>query len=198
MASSKMKSKPTPTSVVRSATRALPHVLPDALAQRMLVELDVEPMPKRRVAAVKKNLFAALAGEGAGKVKIGHASFSASEKNAALDIVTTRQGEGVWHQLCAGVEVQPLFDDGHTLSWLARFQPGGRLPAHDHVGEEESFVLHGACYLGDQLLNQGDRQFAPDGSHHQDVYSPQGCTLLIRSASRATPHYLTVLSAQAR
>jgi anti-sigma factor ChrR (cupin superfamily) len=198
MAASKMKSKLMPTSVARSPTRVLPDVLPDALAQRLLVELVVEPMPKRRIVAVKKNLLAAVAGERTAKAKIVHATSSVSEKTAALDIVTTRQGEGVWHQLCAGVEVQPLFDDGHTLSWLARFQPRGRLPAHDHVGEEESFVLHGACYLGGQLLNQGDRQFAPDGSHHQDVYSPKGCTLLIRSASRATPHYLSVLSARAR
>lgn len=173
-------------------TSALP-VIPDTLVEPMLTALPVTPMPKARMALVKKNLLARVAGASAAKAKIAAAGSGASDSAVS----TTRAGDGKWHPLCAGVDVQPLFDDGHTLTWLARFQPGGRLPAHDHVGPEESFVLHGSCYLGNELLNQGDRQFAADGSHHDEVFSPAGCTLLIRSASRATPHYLAALSARA-
>jgi anti-sigma factor ChrR (cupin superfamily) len=183
------KSKLTRDANHRDATDA--SFLPNTLVEQMLVALPVTPMPKARMALVKKNLLARAAGATAAKAKI-------AASNDATDsmVLTTRAGGGKWHPLCAGVDVQPLFDDGHTLTWLARLQPGGRLPAHDHVGPEESFVLHGSCYLGDVLLNQGDRQFAADGSHHDEVFSSSGCTLLIRSASHATPHYLAALSAR--
>jgi anti-sigma factor ChrR (cupin superfamily) len=176
-------------------------VLPDALTQQLLTALVVKPMPMKRSAAVKKSVLTAIAKAIKDESKTAtvgnNVKVKAAVQTTSRGIVTTRAGEGVWHALCAGVEVQTVSDDGHTLTWLARFGPGGRLPAHDHVGEEESFVLHGACYLGDQLLNQGDRQLAVDGSRHREVYSPEGCTLLIRSASRATPHYLSVLSGRA-
>jgi anti-sigma factor ChrR (cupin superfamily) len=181
-------------------TRAANHrdapdtsVMPSELVEQMLAALPVTPMPKARMALVKKNLLARVAGANAAKAKIAAAGNGTSD----IAVLTTRAGDGKWHSLCAGVDVQPLFDDGHTLTWFARFQPGGRLPAHDHVGPEESFVLHGSCYLGDELLNQGDRQFAADGSHHDEVFSPAGCTLLIRSASHATPHYLATLGGRA-
>jgi anti-sigma factor ChrR (cupin superfamily) len=181
-------------------TRAVDHrdttdasLMPQTLVEQMLTALPVTPMPKARMALVKKNLLARVAGASAAKAKIAAAGSGASDSAVS----TTRAGGGRWHPLCVGVDVQPLFDDGHTLTWLARFQPGGRLPAHDHVGPEESFVLHGSCYLGNELLKQGDRQFAADGSHHDEVFSPSGCTLLIRSASHATPHYLATLSSRA-
>jgi anti-sigma factor ChrR (cupin superfamily) len=167
-------------------------VLPNALVEQLLDTLPSSRMPKARIAAVKKNLLARVAGASVAKAKI-----AAAVATSSAGLATTRAGDGKWHALCAGVDVQPLFDDGHTFTWLARFRAGGRLPAHDHVGPEESFVLHGSCYLGDELLNQGDHQFAADGSHHHEVYSPKGCTLLIRSASHATPHYLSVLSRSA-
>ena len=116
-----------------------------------------------------------------------------------------------WHPQAPGIDTQILFDDGRTMTWLARFAAGARLAAHQHHGVEESTVLQGYCYLcgvnaggrlnGERLnderlndthlndehlnlrLNLGDYQLAEDGSTHPEVYSPEGCVLLIRSAS---------------
>ena len=77
--------------------------------------------------------------------------------------------------------MQVLYDDGETLSWYARFQPGGRLPAHEHTGVEESVVISGACYLNDKLMEVGDYQLCHAGSRHDNVFSEHGCLLFVRT-----------------
>ncbi len=99
-------------------------------------------------------------------------------------IQTVRAGDGVWRPLAPSVEMQILFDDGVTASWLARVMPGGRLPAHDHAhGPEECLVVSGSCHLDDVFLQAGDYQLAPVGSRHVNIYSDTGCVLFLRSPS---------------
>ena len=86
-----------------------------------------------------------------------------------------------WRAVNALVSMQVLHDDGETLSWYARFQPGGHLPAHDHTGDEESLVISGSCYLNDRLMQAGDYQICRAGSRHDKVFSEHGCLLFIRT-----------------
>jgi quercetin dioxygenase-like cupin family protein len=86
-----------------------------------------------------------------------------------------------WRAINPLVSMQVLHDDGETLSWYARFQPGGRLPAHDHTGDEESLVISGSCYLNDKLMQVGDYQICRAGSRHDNVFSEHGCLLFIRT-----------------
>ncbi len=86
-----------------------------------------------------------------------------------------------WRPINPLVSMQILHDDGETLSWYARFQPGGSLPAHDHTGDEESLVISGSCYLNDRLMQVGDYQLCRPGSRHDNVYSEHGCLLFIRT-----------------
>jgi len=96
-------------------------------------------------------------------------------------ITTFRASERQWLKHCPGVDKLLLFDDGRSRSWLTRLAAGSRLPAHVHVGDEESLVLEGSCYLGDVFLTQGDYMVARTGSRHGEVYSPEGCLLFVRS-----------------
>lgn len=153
-------------------------VLPDQLVSALLTAMPSAKVPKKREAILKKNLLA----------KIATMTKQAAEINAATNaedkgITTARIGAGRWHPQQPGIDVQVLCDDGHHMTWLARFAAGARLAPHKHRGTEESSVLQGSCYAGKILLNQGDYQLAIDGSEHGEVYSPEGCILLIRSLS---------------
>jgi anti-sigma factor ChrR (cupin superfamily) len=95
---------------------------------------------------------------------------------------TVRADEGRWHVLpFPGVAVKTLSVDENrgTATILMRFQPGARLPAHDHHGDEESYVVSGSCRIGSIHLRQGDFHRAGAGSHHGDVVSDEGCVLLL-------------------
>jgi anti-sigma factor ChrR (cupin superfamily) len=70
-----------------------------------------------------------------------------------------------------------LYDNGRGETVrLARFAPGCRVPAHDHVGGEELFVIAGevADEFGAYPAGTWIRQ--PDASRHEPV-SAQGATL---------------------
>ena len=95
---------------------------------------------------------------------------------------TIRSNEGRW-MLCPfpGVKVKTLSVDEKrgTATILVSLDPGSRLPAHDHHGDEESFVVSGSCRIGTVYLRQGDFHRAGSGSHHGDVVSDEGCVLLL-------------------
>jgi anti-sigma factor ChrR (cupin superfamily) len=95
---------------------------------------------------------------------------------------TVRRDEGRWAPLpFPGVKVKTLSvdDERGTATILMMFDPGARLPAHDHHGDEQSFVVSGSCRIGAVHLRQGDFHRAGAGSHHGDVVSDEGCVLLL-------------------
>jgi len=95
---------------------------------------------------------------------------------------TVRSNEGRWRTLpFPGVKLKTLSVDEKrgTATILLSLEPGSRLPAHDHHGDEESFVISGSCRIGTVYLRQGDFHRAGEGSHHGDVVSDEGCVLLL-------------------
>lgn len=95
---------------------------------------------------------------------------------------TVRRDEGRWRTLpFPGVKLKTLSVDEKrgTATILISLEPGSRLPAHDHHGDEESFVVSGSCRIGTVYLRQGDFHRAEAGSHHGDVVSDEGCVLLL-------------------
>ena len=95
---------------------------------------------------------------------------------------TVRSDEGRWRTLpFPGLKLKTLSVDEKrgTATILIAFEPGARLPAHDHHGDEESFVVSGSCRIGSVYLRQGDFHRAGGGSHHGDVVSDEGCVLLL-------------------
>jgi len=95
---------------------------------------------------------------------------------------TVRQDEGQWKVLpFPGVKMKTLSVDEErgTATILLSLDPGSSLPAHDHHGDEQSFVVSGSCRIGTIHLYQGDFHRAEAGSHHGDVVSDEGCLLLL-------------------
>lgn len=84
-----------------------------------------------------------------------------------------------WDPFLPGVErcwVYRTGPDGPAAA-LIRFQPGGRVPLHEHVGYEHIFVLSGSQEDEQGVAAAGSLLVNPPGTRHS-VVSPYGCIVL--------------------
>jgi len=102
-------------------------------------------------------------------------------RNVPQNSTTLRDNEGRWKPVVPGVEMKRLSRDQArgTVTFLLRFQPGSTLPAHDHRGNEQTYVIEGSCCIGSVGLAKGDFHHVEAGEHHGTVVSNEGCTLLL-------------------
>lgn len=68
--------------------------------------------------------------------------------------------------------------DGLEMQIL-RFEPGARLPLHEHECPEFIYVLEGELIVAGQRLTSGWASVASVGSTHSDVHSETGCVLVL-------------------
>jgi quercetin dioxygenase-like cupin family protein len=82
---------------------------------------------------------------------------------------------------CPGVKMRKLSEDAARNTVTVQFElaPGAILPAHDHKGAEDSYVISGSCRIGAVALSAGDFHHVDAGAHHGDVVSDEGCMLLL-------------------
>lgn len=95
---------------------------------------------------------------------------------------TLRVNEGEWKTLgVPGVRLKRLSADRErkTVTILLQIDAGTVLPAHDHHGAEDSFVVSGSCRIGSVALSKGDFHHVDAGAHHGNVVSDEGCVLLM-------------------
>ena len=79
---------------------------------------------------------------------------------------------GAWIKL---LSIEPA--RGYALL-LGRLDPGVRYPAHTNAGPEDFVILSGDLHVSNRRLGPGDYHHADAGSHHEENYSEDGCTLL--------------------
>jgi len=79
-----------------------------------------------------------------------------------------------------GVESKTLVVDSDTgmLTALMRFAPGARLPDHEHVRIEQTFVLEGSLVCGEGECRAGQFVWRPAGSRHEAWAGSQGGLML--------------------
>ena len=79
------------------------------------------------------------------------------------------------------------FRDGITACWLSqgspgiavlKYEPGAKVPKHEHIGAEMIVVLEGAQSDESSTYKQGDVIVNPAGSQHE-VWSAEGCVVLL-------------------
>ena len=75
----------------------------------------------------------------------------------------------------SGVETKTLLLDKSTglLTVLLKMAPGARLPDHEHVLIEQTFMLEGRLVDPDGECNAGDYVWRPAGSRHE-AWCPDG------------------------
>lgn len=78
-----------------------------------------------------------------------------------------------------GIEMKVLLKDEASglLTALFHWAPGAKLPLHEHVEIEQSFVLEGSFRDEQGICRKGDYVWRPAGSRHE-AWSEEGCVLL--------------------
>jgi len=96
--------------------------------------------------------------------------------------VTVRAGEDAWIEVAPFIQMKVLRRDksAGNQTVLMRMQPGGVVPAHRHLQEEEFAVLEGECRIGQLQLRAGDVHIAAAGSWHETVTTRTGVLVLLR------------------
>ena len=80
----------------------------------------------------------------------------------------------------AGVEGKVLLVDRETgvLTALMKFAPGARLPDHEHMLIEQTFVLEGSLVCGEGECTAGNYVWRPAGSRHEAWAGAKGGLML--------------------
>lgn len=90
---------------------------------------------------------------------------------------------GSWQPFGAGVTMKVLHQDGDTLSYLLRLQPGASLPPHRHPQDEECLVLEGEMHIGEVVIGPGGYHLGRCGVLHDRLSSPGGALIFLRGAA---------------
>lgn len=79
-----------------------------------------------------------------------------------------------------GVESKVLLVDRSTgvTTALMRFAPGARLPDHEHMMIEQTWVIEGSLVCGEGECKAGEFVWRPAGSRHEAWGGPQGGLML--------------------
>jgi anti-sigma factor ChrR (cupin superfamily) len=100
---------------------------------------------------------------------------------------TVRADEGRWSTLAPGARMKVLTKEAGRMTFLVDLDPNAMVPAHDHEGAEDSYVIRGSCHIGALGLNAGDFHHVEATAHHGDVVaSAEGCLLLLTTTLAKT------------
>jgi anti-sigma factor ChrR (cupin superfamily) len=93
--------------------------------------------------------------------------------------LATRHEELPWQPLRPGVDIHWIYREGGdgAAAALIRFQPGGRVPLHEHRGHEHIFVLSGSQTDENGRLAAGSLMVNAPGTRHS-IVSEEGCLVL--------------------
>jgi anti-sigma factor ChrR (cupin superfamily) len=78
-----------------------------------------------------------------------------------------------------GIDGKLLMENKSTgmSTWLMRWAPGARLPQHEHVAIEQTFVLQGSLSDHAGTATAGNYVWRRAGSRH-DAWTDEGCLVL--------------------
>ncbi len=79
-----------------------------------------------------------------------------------------------------GIETKTLLvdKDSGLMTLLLRMAPGAKLPDHEHVQIEQTYVLEGSLVCGEGECRAGEFVWRPAGSRHEAWAGPQGGVML--------------------
>ena len=79
-----------------------------------------------------------------------------------------------------GIETKTLLVDKSSglLTMLMKMAPGAKLPDHEHVEIEQSWILEGSLECGEGSCTAGNFVWRPAGSRHDAWAGPDGVVLL--------------------
>ena len=109
-----------------------------------------------------------------------------AESAARSDTVhlTIPYDENGWVEVMPLIKKKLLFESEQGRGVLFRFQPGARLPAHEHDTDEECVVLEGELTIaGEITVRAGDFHLARKDVPHGELTSATGALFYIRTGA---------------
>jgi anti-sigma factor ChrR (cupin superfamily) len=100
--------------------------------------------------------------------------------------VSIHAGDGQWQEVQDGILLKTLYVDHASgiATSLVRMTAGTALPAHQHLGVEQFYVIEGDCNVAGQRLGPGDYHRAATGSTHETTYTVDGTLFLLIAPER--------------
>lgn len=79
-----------------------------------------------------------------------------------------------------GVETKTLLVERSSglMTMLMKMAPGAKLPDHEHVRIEQTYVLEGSLVCGEGVCKKGEFVWRPAGSRHEAWGGPEGALCL--------------------
>ena len=127
----------------------------------------IEPTPAKR-AAMRERILKRIATQ------------KVSTTQSHLTVHLSNEG---WIDVMPLIKMKSLFESEDGKAVLFRFQPGARLPAHEHGTDEECVVIEGELRIGSEAVHAGDFHLARRGIPHGDLTSPSGALFYIRTGA---------------
>jgi anti-sigma factor ChrR (cupin superfamily) len=95
--------------------------------------------------------------------------------------VSIHADDGQWKEVQDGILLKTLYVDRASgiATSLVRMTAGTALPAHQHLGVEQFYVVEGDCHVAGQRLGPGDYHRASTGSTHETTYTVDGTLFLL-------------------
>ena len=88
--------------------------------------------------------------------------------------------EANWRPVLPGLSEYHLEGFGPERITLMRAEPGFRMPAHTHTGEEAMLVIQGALRDGGHIYRRGELALADQGDvHSPEVVGTETCVCLL-------------------
>jgi anti-sigma factor ChrR (cupin superfamily) len=77
------------------------------------------------------------------------------------------------------MKVLAMNRERHRATLLLDVEPGTRFPEHHHDGDEECYVISGSLVACGRRLHAGDFHHADAGSDHGELWTDEGCRVLL-------------------
>lgn len=110
------------------------------------------------------------------------ARIAAEPRDADRRPVTIREHQGEWETYSPGVRIKLLNVDAASgaRSYLLKLDAGAVLRAHEHLMDEECYMISGEATVGDLLLRAGDYHLIPKALPHGVTRSEKGALVFVR------------------
>ncbi len=145
--------------------KTMREIIPDQLIGKLADAVVPIAPPEARASELKARVMARICGK------------------KSFDLMTVKASEGEWITLMPGIEKKILSEDrkDQVQSYLLKMAPGTSMPAHEHLADEECFMLEGEVMFGGIHLRAGDYHFAPKGSTHEEAFTKTGGMAFLRA-----------------
>jgi anti-sigma factor ChrR (cupin superfamily) len=84
-----------------------------------------------------------------------------------------------WRDVGAGLSVLDINEEAGRRLQIVRLAPNGRILAHINHGTEIVYVVRGTIVIDGTRLKAGDVLSSPQGTMHREIWSPDGCELVM-------------------